>query len=203
MLSRSLSLSYTHIHYAHSHSTHTHTHTHTSGFLQRPLPAPDWPMRSRGSQIRRLLLPVSPTLNVTDSDSIQSKIIKMIIEKGKKQRKEKELDFLMLSAAAMVGLYALQQASRRARNLLISDDQQVADDAPCVLSCECFLSSPPHIHSLLCVLVLLLLLFANGSKGPVCACVFILVFWQNMFYFLADFFRLFVVCKSIPVHLVL
>ena len=82
----SLTLSYTHTHSAHSHSTHTHTY----GYLQHALPAPRCLIRSRGSQIRRLQLPVSTALKVSDSDSIQSKIIIMIITKGKKQRKEKE-----------------------------------------------------------------------------------------------------------------
>ena len=70
------------------------------------------------------------------------------------------LDFLMLSAAGMVGLYALQQASRRSRHLLTSDDQQVAVDTPCALNCECFLFSPPRSRYLL-----------------VCACVIIIIFY--------------------------
>ena len=111
------------------------------------------------------------------------------------------LDFLMLSVEGMAGLYALQQASRRSCNLLTSDDQRVAGGTPCVLNCEYSLFSPPHGHSLLCVLVLLLLFFlANGSKGP---WVFILVFQENMLYYHADFFLLFLVCESICVYLVL
>ena len=77
-------------------------------------------MRSRGSQIRRLLLLVSPALKVTDSDSIQTKI-KMTIIKKKERNKDKRksyvaysvLDFLVISAAGMAGLCSLQQASRR------------------------------------------------------------------------------------------
>ena len=45
--------------------------------------------------------------------------------------------------------------------------------------------------------------FSNGSKGPVCACVFILVFRENTFYFHADIFLLFFVCQSVCVQLVL
>ena len=113
--------------------THTHTlctfsqHTHMCGYLQHPLPMPYWLIRSLGSQIHRLLLPVSLAWKVTDSDSIQSKIMMMMIKKGKKRRKEKGLCGLisarLMSAAGVAGLYALEQASRRSRNLLTSDDQ--------------------------------------------------------------------------------